>query len=85
MYHWSICLKLPNDDKNMCDKKMLLYPRTMVDTILIKELLNEKEVWGGVGVVKKRITKNKIWDKYLEIILDVLPKYVIKTLNLMLQ
>ena len=85
MYHWSICLKLPNDDKNMCDKKMLLYPRTMVDTILIKELLNEKEVWGGAGVVKKRITKNKIWDKYLEIILDVLPKYVIKTLNLMLQ
>lgn len=57
----------------------------MVDTILIKELLNEKEVWGGVGVVKKRITKNKIWDKYLEIILDVSPKYVIKTLNLMSQ
>lgn len=59
----------------------------MVDTILIQELLNEKEVWGGAGVVRKRITyqKRTICNKHLEIILDVLAKYVIKAFNLMLQ
>ena len=37
------------------------------------------------GWLRKELAKIKIWDNYLEIILNVLSKYVIKILNLMFQ